>query len=105
MLVRNGSDLVDEQTGFFAALIYFGKFTNACAQRKATARSVAVDLGRAQNDDGGRVTRSIQEIGLNVQSWAAPLARLWFVSLRFKISLPNLATFESLCRLRQARHP
>ena len=86
--VRDRTNLINEEISVVFQVL---GFLDANAKRKRISRWQRFSLGGAGDDDGRRMTRPVQGIGLNDQSRALPLSRLLFVSLRLKVNGPNLS--------------
>lgn len=90
--IRDRADLIDQKVRIEFQTVCF---LNSDSKRKMIARRRGVRLAGSRDDDGGRVPRSVQGIGLKDQSGSLLFPWLLFVSLRFEIHRPHF-TAQSL---------
>lgn len=86
--VRDRPNLINEEISVVLQIL---GFLDANTKRKQVSGRQRVSLAGAGDDDGRRMTRPVQGIGLNDQSRALFLSRLLFVRLRLKVNRPHFA--------------
>jgi hypothetical protein len=85
--VGDGPDLVNEQV---RVMLQISCLLDANSQREIVSRGQRVYLTGARNDDGRRMTGSVERVGLDYERRPFFLARFLSVRLRFEVDGPDL---------------
>jgi hypothetical protein len=86
--VGDRTNLVNEEISVVFEIL---GLLDANTKRERISGWQRVSLAGAGDDDGRRMTRPVEGIGLNDQSRALFLSGLLFVCLRLEVNRPNLA--------------
>ena len=77
------------------AFLLAGRDMQGAEQRLPVALCIPVDLRDARNNDGRGMACCIQDVGLDDQRGPAPFTGPFFMSVGFKINLPQLAALQA----------